>query len=655
MNLHFYYASPKTHVNKTLSADDFPTPSRSPNYDLNSSPSINNALTNISNSHAFTPVTPEEAANREKQHSAMFTSLIVESTSQEKDRMGNLAQHTGEAIQQHGGELLQNILESSSTVISTPQKENTDSDKKIDVGIDLNKTPPQKPTKRKKHRPKVIVEGKPKRTQKPAVPKDRVSMENRPAKRKYVRKNVPKDLKAQEVNVTGETRDPGIGTTDKTCKRVLNFDLEKTGDETRNEVIGQQDVQNMNKSTSMTKDHQAMEQRNGTNHAWGTMSSEQNGLPKGLMVETQIPGKTSGTHFTSQMKPDRQAAVAPSASTKEVLMKSFYVTGRHEIIANADQWQNRRADNYTPMQQQTHREGTGQESLQGKANNVNLERARQIMRLERIKELMMQIMPQQAPKTPSKFSEARGSKREHCQTTGYTNLSTPNQMGLPLYENILHVEECHRNGHPLHPGFLQTPKKQKIGNDSRDIQNMPSNVKAAYWGLGKEKAHDANPIGQKSRLNSAILNSHLESGRVPVRGNNQVNFTSDRYVQPMASAQISPKQQILSKMHSHTERIASTRGLNPLNGFSTQTTIENYNHLIRITSPPETSTGPGNGQIFQTHYNSVSQMVQTVGGPLLTLALSGAEKLQEPSAKRRGTFLIQKHLVSDLLRFTWQL
>lgn len=581
----------------------------------------------------------------------MFTSLIVESTSQEKDRMGNLVQHTGEAIQQHGGELLQNILESSSTVISTPQKENTDSDKKIDIGIDLNKTPPQKPTKRKKHRPKVIVEGKPKRTQKPAVPKDTVSTENRPAKRKYVRKNVPKDLKAQEVNVTGETRDPGIGTTDKTCKRVLNFDLEKTGDETRNDVIGQQDVQNMNKGTSMTEDHQAMEQRNGTNHAWGTMSSKQNGLPKGLMVETQIPGKTSGTHFTSQMTPDRQAAVAPSASMKDVQMKSFYVTGRHEINANADQWQNRRADKYTPMQQQTHGEGTDQESLQGKANNVNLERARQMMRLERIKELMMQIMPQQAPKTPSKFSEARGSKREHCQTTGYTNLSTANQMGSPLYENILHVEECH----PLHPGFLQTPKKQKIGNDSRDIQNMPSNVKAADWGLGKERAHDANPIGQKSRLNSAILNSHLESGRVPVRGNNQVNFTGDRYVQPMASAQISPKQQISSKMHSHTERIASTRGLNPLNGFSAQTTIENCNHLVRITSPPETSTGRGNGQIFQTRYNSVSQMAQTVGAPLLTLALSGAEKLQEPSAKRRGTFLIQKHLISDLLRFTWQL
>ncbi|RZR86042.1 hypothetical protein BHM03_00013166 [Ensete ventricosum] len=50
--------------------------------------------------------------------------------------------------------------------------------------IDLNKTPRQKP-KRKKHRPKVIREGKPKRTPKPATPKPL----NPSGKRKYVRRN----------------------------------------------------------------------------------------------------------------------------------------------------------------------------------------------------------------------------------------------------------------------------------------------------------------------------------------------------------------------------------------------------------------------------------------------------------------------------------
>ncbi|PQQ18984.1 transcriptional activator DEMETER [Prunus yedoensis var. nudiflora] len=71
-----------------------------------------------------------------------------------------------EAIQKHGDELLQNIVESSSAAISTPYKKNKDSDWEGDRGIDLNKTPQQKPPKRRKHRPKVIREGKPKRTPK---------------------------------------------------------------------------------------------------------------------------------------------------------------------------------------------------------------------------------------------------------------------------------------------------------------------------------------------------------------------------------------------------------------------------------------------------------------------------------------------------------
>ncbi|CAL9198321.1 unnamed protein product [Musa hybrid cultivar] len=63
-------------------------------------------------------------------------------------------------------------------------------------GIDLNKTPRQKP-KRKKHRPKVIREGKPKRTPKPATPKP----VNPSGKRKYVRRN---KVQVASENPSGE-------------------------------------------------------------------------------------------------------------------------------------------------------------------------------------------------------------------------------------------------------------------------------------------------------------------------------------------------------------------------------------------------------------------------------------------------------------------
>ncbi|WOK96342.1 hypothetical protein Cni_G05049 [Canna indica] len=65
-------------------------------------------------------------------------------------------------------------------------------------GIDPNKTPQQKP-KRKKHRPKVIREAKPARTPKPATPKSA----NPSGKRKYIRRN-----KAQ-VSVETPTSEPG--------------------------------------------------------------------------------------------------------------------------------------------------------------------------------------------------------------------------------------------------------------------------------------------------------------------------------------------------------------------------------------------------------------------------------------------------------------
>ncbi|KAM3340007.1 DNA glycosylase/AP lyase ROS1 [Capsicum galapagoense] len=69
---------------------------------------------------------------------------------------------------------------------------------------ELNNTPEQKP-RRRKHRPKVVVEGKPKRTPKPRTPKQPGSEETKKEKRKYVRRNKiggPAATSAEEVNHT---------------------------------------------------------------------------------------------------------------------------------------------------------------------------------------------------------------------------------------------------------------------------------------------------------------------------------------------------------------------------------------------------------------------------------------------------------------------
>ncbi|KAJ9184425.1 hypothetical protein P3X46_004153 [Hevea brasiliensis] len=142
---------------------------------------------------------------------------------------------------------------SLSAVVCTLIKENHNHDKE---------TPQQKP-RRRKHRPKVVTEGRP-RTRKPVTAKPTPSTESLTLKRKYVRKkplnNAPKPLPAVcKENTTGkrtyvrkkplnkasttplvggseESSNPkALESANKSCRRSLNFDIEaKPGDDSSN-------------------------------------------------------------------------------------------------------------------------------------------------------------------------------------------------------------------------------------------------------------------------------------------------------------------------------------------------------------------------------------------------------------------------------------
>ncbi|XP_050910450.1 transcriptional activator DEMETER isoform X2 [Lathyrus oleraceus] len=108
------------------------------------------------------------------------------------------------------------------TAIPTPCKEDNNHNKEIHHVIDLNEIPQTKP-KRRKHRPKVIKEGKPKKTRKTTTPKPDQSKENSTQKRKYVRK---KDLNTTPAEVTGECTESLITeSAKKTCRRSLYFEI----------------------------------------------------------------------------------------------------------------------------------------------------------------------------------------------------------------------------------------------------------------------------------------------------------------------------------------------------------------------------------------------------------------------------------------------
>lgn len=108
--------------------------------------------------------------------------------------------------------------------ISSPLKENQNQDKGSNLESNINKTPQQKP-RRRKHRPKVIKEGKPKRTQKPVTPKPVQSKGNPTVKRKYVRKNALTKTSIPPTEVTSELTKEMPETAKTSCRRVINFDM----------------------------------------------------------------------------------------------------------------------------------------------------------------------------------------------------------------------------------------------------------------------------------------------------------------------------------------------------------------------------------------------------------------------------------------------
>lgn len=109
--------------------------------------------------------------------------------------------------------------------LSTELQENDNSDKGVNNIIDLNKTPQLK-QRRRKHRPKVIREGKPKRTPRPPG-----SKENPTVKRKYVRKNALNENKTPPSTEFREHTDSNkLKSTKRSCRRALNFEIEEPGD-----------------------------------------------------------------------------------------------------------------------------------------------------------------------------------------------------------------------------------------------------------------------------------------------------------------------------------------------------------------------------------------------------------------------------------------
>ncbi|KAJ8754087.1 hypothetical protein K2173_001985 [Erythroxylum novogranatense] len=191
----------------------------------------------------FAPVTPEKSIRIEHKQVMESQFLCQSERSQERNEQESKLAATGVNDNEiHASTELHDLKTDSSLAdTSTIIKDNHNFEREGGNTIDLNKTPQLKP-RRKKHRPKVIREGKP-RIQKLGTPKHAASSRTQAGKRqvqekavntvvyptgkrKYVRKNAAKKLSTPD-EATGESTDSEILLpTKRSCRRTLNFDVE---------------------------------------------------------------------------------------------------------------------------------------------------------------------------------------------------------------------------------------------------------------------------------------------------------------------------------------------------------------------------------------------------------------------------------------------
>ncbi|KAM7264003.1 hypothetical protein ACFE04_001686 [Oxalis oulophora] len=361
----------------------------------------------------------QSAGIQNSQHSACMNSPINEISRQEK---GKQVMSFTEDVPPNFDELLQNLVDSSSAVVSSPVEDKGGSDGEADQLFDLNKTPQQKTPKRRKHRPKVIKEGKPKTPKKPPTPKDSVAKETPNGKRKYVRK---KPLNSEQ---------PAEKTAVKSCKRTLNFDSESIGNERQGEVVTQQQNGIVPNSNS---ESQGVELRIGDDRSHSANSTMLTGRQNIIYPERNQQTPDNG--FTSLMN-QILAGCIPMPKMAEPAQSALRFQNSQFISNNRDT----RNVNY---------QGIGETALQVRNFCENIDEVRQLTHQN--SQSVAQIM--------SSPSESRGSKREYCPNNKQMQPSNTDER-RPWLRNV--SSEYGIDNGVLGADDLRMLKRNKIENSN---------------------------------------------------------------------------------------------------------------------------------------------------------------------------------------------
>lgn len=542
--------------------DGFPIPCW-PNYNLNSPPRPElDAVLSVTSSFNFAPVTPDQAKQLEHQRlSERLNVSLDESSSQEKDKQWNVVTSTSGEIENQSNELSQIIVDSACAVISTPLKETNVSYEEGEQGIDLNKTPEQKTPKRRKHRPKVVIEGKPKRVRKAATPKTNVSNDNPSGKRKYVRKKGLKTPESQQENVNESTLRTAESS-QKSCRRALNFGLETISrdashDRTDSHQAGRHAENkrpfNLNLNSDETEICTGINSISGTSVGQIEQARLQNEYTEKNQKTVNTCNLTCSTNqmLSGYISLTEQSAHAESpAKAKD---HTLNVIARNMNMRNAIAGQNSGRNGYNQVHQNTRGEEISQDVFQADSLSANFHRTRQ---------LMLQNTTQLVVKDMANSPEKRGFKRAHCHIVEQIHPHTQNLMGSPI---LSQGNFCvgNRNSGSSNIGTIASETRKKMNTRNglhANISSTPSSTIAARdcsrevetGGLYIMYANNGT-----SQINGRLLNSCFERENTSKNLSNDVNGTSgDWCIFPMATKQNFQRQQASFTAQSNREQMA---------------------------------------------------------------------------------------------------
>lgn len=205
------------------------------------------------------------------------------------------------------------------SAVSSPLKENHNPDEGSSLCMGPNKPPQPKP-RRKRHRPKVIKEGKPKKTPKPATPKAAQPKENATGKRKYVRRKGLDKTPTPATQVTEEFTEEIPEAAKTPCRRTLSFgagtkDQSSAGRENTTALLGKENgavVQETNFGL-------ACDLNTSVKHASSSsMSVPEDKHAPDTSSQSTCPGEKPKENPTGKKKYARRKALNKTSAPKEV-------------------------------------------------------------------------------------------------------------------------------------------------------------------------------------------------------------------------------------------------------------------------------------------------------------------------------------------------